>query len=73
MACWLSFAGLAFLLLLVGTVIGSVAWTGVLLPALLFFGGLAMRFLGPALGESEEAAVLSYIRTHLEASRAGVA
>jgi hypothetical protein len=68
-ACWLSFAGIPFLFFIIGTVIGSFDWTRLLIPAFMFFGGLAMRFLGPALGESEEAEVLSFIRTHLEASR----
>jgi hypothetical protein len=69
MACWLTFVGLFLLVLLVAALAGSAGWLAVAIPTLIFVGGMIIFILGPPLGRAEEDDVLSYIWSHLEASR----
>lgn len=69
MTCWLAFVGFVLLLLIAAAVLGSVDWSFVAIPALMFFGGTVICFLGPWLGRAEEDDVASFICTHLEASK----
>lgn len=69
MTFWMAFTGLALSLESCAAAVGSAGWFNVATPALMFFGGATIWFLGPRLGTAEEDAVVSYICSRLEASQ----